>query len=193
MKTDVGLTKEEFDQLLAWLDPDPRRAGERYEAIRRDLITVFLNRQCDEAEDLADETINRVAKKVKELKKIYVGEPARYFHGVAKKVILEYRRRRDRPLQATPLAVLPDELSPYLECLNDCLGRLSPSNRELILEYYQEKKQAKITSHKEMGKQMQLKASALRVRAYRIRVQLEKCVLACLERTGSNNISSAII
>ena len=64
MRTDVGLTKEEFDELLSWLDTDPDRAGEKYEAIRHRLITIFLNRQCYEAEDLADETINRVAKKV---------------------------------------------------------------------------------------------------------------------------------
>ncbi|MFL6215866.1 MAG: RNA polymerase sigma factor [Blastocatellia bacterium] len=193
MKTDVGITKEEFDELLTWLDPDTGRAGEKYEAIRRSLITVFLNRQCPEAEDLADETINRVARKVKELKEVYIGEPVRYFHGVAKKLVLEYYRLRHRALRITPLTVSPGELDPYLDCLNDCLARLSPPNRELILRYYQEKKRAKIEGHKKISEQMNLKAGALRVRVHRIRGQLEKCVMECLGRTGSNNISSAVI
>lgn len=193
MRTDLELTKEEFDQLLAWLDPDPGRAGERYEAIRHRLITIFLSRQCDEAEDLADETINRVAKRVKEFKDNYVGEPGRYFHGVAKKVFLEYCRLRRRQIPSPPPAASPDELEPYLECLDICLGKLSPKSRELILHYYQEQKQAKIASHRKLGEQMHLKAGALRVRAYRIRVKLEKCVLECLERTAGSNDTVIVI
>lgn len=193
MRIDLGLTKQEFDQLLAWLDPDPDLAAERYEAIRQRLITIFLSRQCDEAEDLADETINRVAKKVKDLKDDYVGEPARYFHGVAKKVFLEYRRLRNRPIYIIQPASR-EELEPYLECLDYCLAQLSPQSRELILLYYREQKQAKIASHKQMREQMRLNADALRVRAYRIRVKLEKCILECLDRaSGSNNISPVII
>jgi hypothetical protein len=47
VKKEWALSREGFDALLAWLDPDRDRAGERYE-IRLDLET------------LADEVINRV-------------------------------------------------------------------------------------------------------------------------------------
>lgn len=184
MKVDVSLTEEQFNQLLAWLDPDPARAGEKYELIRRRLIIIFLNRQCDEAEDLADETINRVAKKVGVLKDSYVGEPALYFYGVAKKVFMEHLRRRTRPLRPPPLADSHSELEPHLKCLDECMEELKPESRELILRYYQEHKQAKISSHKEMSELLRLKAGALRARTHRIRVKLEKCVLECLERGG---------
>jgi RNA polymerase sigma factor (sigma-70 family) len=182
MKVDLSLTEEQFNQLLDWLDADPGRAGEKYEVIRRRLITIFLNRQCAEAEDLADETINRVAKKVGDLKGSYVGEPALYFYGVAKKVFLEHLRQRNRPLKLPPPVTPRNELEPHLNCLDKCLEKLKPDSRELILRYYQEQKQAKISSHKEMGERLRVNAGALRARTHRIRVKLEKCVLACLER-----------
>lgn len=188
MKDDPGLTPEQFRQLLDWLDPDLARAGEKYEAIRRRLIKIFLNRRCDEAEDLADETINRVARKAAVLKKEFVGEPTHYFYGVAKKVFLEHVRRSNRKPPAPPPPVdVSDELEPYLKCLDECLEKLSPESRALILEYYEEEKQAKVTSHKEMVAQMNLKPGALRARVHRIRGKLEKCVLECLEREAESN------
>lgn len=194
MKVDLNLTQEQFNELLAWLDPDPGRAGERYEAIRRRLITIFLNRGCDEAEDLADETINRVAKKAAVLKETYVGEPAPYFYGVAKKLFMEHLRRCSRRPQAPPPEPSRSEIEPHLKCLDECLAKLRPESRQLILRYYEERKQAKITAHKEMGETLGLSAGALRARVHRIRAKLEKCVLECLKRAAdSNDITRNII
>ncbi len=64
MHKEWTLTQAALDSLLAWLDPDRDRAGAKYEAIRTRLIKVFVCRGCPEAEDLADETINRVASKL---------------------------------------------------------------------------------------------------------------------------------
>jgi RNA polymerase sigma factor (sigma-70 family) len=187
MNTDLSLTEEQFHQLLAWLDADPGRAGEKYEEIRHKLITYFLGRQCEEAEDLADETINRVAKKVGAVKDSFVGDPVRYFYGFAKKILMEYHRKRKRSPQSPPPVISRSEMEPYLECLDECLEKLEPASRELILRYYQEQKQAKISSHKEMGERLRLKAGALRARTHRIRVKLEKCVMECLEGAAESN------
>jgi DNA-directed RNA polymerase specialized sigma24 family protein len=194
MRTESILTKEQFDLLLAWLDPTLGRSGERYEAIRRKLITFFLNRQCDDAESLADDTINRVARKVNELKDSYVGEQGRYFLGVAKKVLLEHRRMQNRRVQPPPPAPSREEMEPYLVCLDECLAKFPPESRELILLYHMEQKKAKIAAHREMGDRMSLKAGALRARVHRIRVKLEQCVRECLERAAeSNNIGAFTI
>jgi DNA-directed RNA polymerase specialized sigma24 family protein len=187
MRTELSLTKEQFDLLLAWLDPSLSRSGERYEAIRRKLITFFLNRQCDDAEGLADETINRVARKVSELKDSYEGEQARYFFGVARKVLLEHRRLQNRRVQQPPPVPSRDELEPYLVCLDECLAKFPPESHELILLYYKEQKKAKITTHKEMSDRLSLKAGALRARVHRIRVKLEQCVRECIERASESN------
>lgn len=190
----MALTKEEFDELLDWLDPNPGRAADRYEAIRQSLITVFLNRQCEEAEDLADETINRVARRAKDLKTNYIGKPELYFYGVAKNVTHEYHRKRSRVIQ--PLLPPPsrEDLEPYLSCLDECLAKLPHENSELILAYYQNQKKAKIASHREIGLRLRLKAGALRARVFRIRARLEKCIVECLERSiDSNDIKPFII
>ncbi|HEV2915098.1 MAG TPA: sigma-70 family RNA polymerase sigma factor [Pyrinomonadaceae bacterium] len=187
MKSSPDVTKEEFDQLLTWLDRDLQRAGEKYEIIRQGLINMFLNRKCAEAEDLADETINRVARKVKSLADTYTGEPARYFHGVARNVLMEYHRQNRPPAVMFPQAASNADLEPYYECLDYCLEKLTPRNRKLILHYYREKKREKIVLRKELGQQMKLKSGALRVRAYRIRATLEKCMRQCLEQSGKRN------
>src|SRR5262245_20430567 len=59
-------TKEEFDCLLAYLSPDREEAGKEYETLRRKLIKLFQYRGCHSPEELADETINRIAKKIKQ-------------------------------------------------------------------------------------------------------------------------------
>ncbi len=106
MKKEWFLTQEAFDALLAWLDPDREAAALKYETVRLRLIKIFACRGCSEAEDLADETINRVTSKLPEIQASYTGEPARYFYGVANKIHLEYTRRKPVP----PLPVATNRL-----------------------------------------------------------------------------------
>ena len=61
MKKNWVLSQKAFDDLLDWLASNREQAGHKYEAIRRRLITIFTGRGCCDAEDLADETMNRVA------------------------------------------------------------------------------------------------------------------------------------
>jgi DNA-directed RNA polymerase specialized sigma24 family protein len=97
-KKDRELTQEMFERLLAWLDKDRDRAGLRYEEIRFQLIKIFVSHECPDSEGLADETINRVARKIKDIADTYTGNPASYFYGVARIVYLEYLRRKPAPL-----------------------------------------------------------------------------------------------
>jgi DNA-directed RNA polymerase specialized sigma24 family protein len=182
-----NLNQAEFDQFLKWLDTEPDRAGQRYEAIRHRLIQVFLNRQCAEAEDLADDTINRVAKRVPDLQLVPAADRERYFYGVAKNVAREFFRARARKSQPPPEPASAAELEPYLKCLDECLGKLPRKNAKLILEYYEEQKRAKIKSHEEMRDKLRLKAGALRARVFRIRLRLEACLRECLERALDSN------
>src|SRR5438270_10295021 len=108
MNQENGVTQAAFDYLLAWLDADRERAGEKYERIRRRLIRIFTCRGRPDAEELADETINRVTLKATEVSKEYVGDPALYFYGVAQKVFLESVRKPARA-DAPPPAVDSDE------------------------------------------------------------------------------------
>jgi DNA-directed RNA polymerase specialized sigma24 family protein len=182
MKPHSSLTHDDLKSLFAWLDPDPNRAIAKYEVIQRGLIERFINRGCMDAESLADETIDRVTKKVAEISTTYVGNPANYFHGVAKRVFLEYCRKRRVEATRPPPEPEPTFSEIYYDCLELCLGALPLEKRDLILRYYAEMKSAKIESRKEIRQKMSLKPNALRVRTHRIRKTLERCVSECVER-----------
>lgn len=179
MNKDWLLTQEAFDALLAWLDPNREKAGEKYECIRLRLIKIFACRGCYEPEDLADETINRVSKRLKEIASTYSGDPARYFYGVANKVHLEHVRRK--PLPVPPAPPEPSEdIEKEFECLERCIQQLTANNRELVLQYYQQEKRAKIDHRKILADQLGIALNALRIRACRIRASLQKCVQSCV-------------
>jgi DNA-directed RNA polymerase specialized sigma24 family protein len=172
-------TQEDFNRLLSWLDADRNRAGQRYERIRRKLILVFASRGFAFPEEMTDECINRVMKKLPEIEQQYTGSPENYFFGVAKVIALEWPRKHP-PIVIPP----PKESSPAgedpLDCLDRCLDRLPASTRELVLEYYQQEKRAKIDQRTALAQRLGIAVNALRIRAHRIRKHLEKCVLKCL-------------
>lgn len=185
------LTQESFDELLAWLNPDREQAAEKYEDIRKRLIRIFIHRGCTTAEELADKTINLVTRKVREIKDTYVGDPSLYFYGVARNVYNDYRRQHPEAasvvLETLPAAAPPelDGLEMEYECLDKCLAKLPPQNREMVLEYYLEQERAKIKRHKEMAERLGVAINALRIRMHRLRAGLKKCVSECLKARAS--------
>lgn len=184
--TKWSLTEEAFDRFLQSLDEDRDRAGEKYEDIRAGLVRFFEWRGCPFSEDRADETINRVAKKLglgEEFRDIHT-----YAYGVARMVRLEAVRESSR--ERTALEALPqnqpapdesDDLQTALECLKLCLDRLSSKNREVIEGYYQGEKSAKIEHRKRLAEKLALPLNALRIRACRIREKLQICVGSCVD------------
>lgn len=182
-----SLTREVFDRLLACLDPDRERAGEKYEVLRRKLVKFFEWERCPFPEDHADEAINRVARRLGE------GEAVRdlqgYCFGVARMLLLEILRERERQQKAfesmPPPATAGEEAaesSPPLECLEECLRHLPPETRELITHYYQGEKRARIENRRRMAERLDIPPSALRNRVLRLRDKLEECVERCAKR-----------
>jgi DNA-directed RNA polymerase specialized sigma24 family protein len=194
MKKDWVLTQDAFDSLLDWLDADRDRAGRKYESIRLRLIKIFTCRGCHQAEELADETINRVVARVVELASGYEGDPALYFYGVSQKVHLEYLRKvHTQPInlaaessQNSQTIDLTSDIEPEYECLERCLEQLPPDNRDLVLRYYQQERKAKIEHRKSLATELGIAVNALRIRAHRIRLVLQRCVRNCIEQQPAN-------
>jgi DNA-directed RNA polymerase specialized sigma24 family protein len=184
MKKDWVLTQDDFDALLGWLDPNREAAALKYETIRLRLIKIFACRGCSEAEDLADETINRVTSKLHDIQTSFTGEPARYFYGVANKIHLEYLRRKPPPVQPEPRIEYAESEMEY-RCLDHCVEKLTTEHRELVLSYYQEQKHAKIEHRKVLASKLGIAVNALRIRAHRIRVTLQECVKQCLQDSAA--------
>ncbi|HET6978801.1 MAG TPA: hypothetical protein VFI24_20885 [Pyrinomonadaceae bacterium] len=180
-------TKEPFDALLEWLDPDRDKAGQRYEAIRAGLIRIFVAKGLSDSEHYADESIDRVMKKVPEIRESYVGDPARYFHGVARNILLEAGRRREIPTDELPQGTTPEPFrSDTSECLSKCLELLSQDKQELILDYHLYQGREKIVHHQQMASELSITEGALRTRAHHLRVNLEKCVNQCVGHRDKN-------
>lgn len=194
MSKQQTITQEKFDELLAWLDPDRAKAGNRYEEIRRSLIKIFTWRGCSDAEGMADETINRVAQKAQEFRAGYVGDPAAYFYGVANRLTKEYQRYAKTQVSLDdakspvtfPVEEPEEDLEREYECLHKCLRQLTPETREMVLSYYLKDKQAKIHHRKDLARQLGIEANTLRVKMYRIRAALEECIENCLEQSAAD-------
>lgn len=192
MKKDWVLSQDEFDAMLAWLDPDRERAGTKYETIRLRLIKIFTCRGCSEPEELADETINRVASKVPEIVGTWEGDPSLYFYKVAQNIFLEWRRvtirQVDAPVeeaQSIPVVATASDIVEH-DCLEQCLQELAEGERTLMLEYYRHQGQTKIDHRKKLATEIGIAVNALRIRAHRIRRSLRTCVLGCLEAQPVN-------
>lgn len=175
-------SQESFDALLNWLNPDRDLAAEKYETIRGGLCRIFVAKGFSDAEHLADETISRVEKRLPEIRASYVGDPASYFHGVARNLIREEYRRKEIATDVSPVAEIKVAVqSDAFECLRRCLQFLSLMKQELILDYYVYEGHDKVENHKMMAQELSISEGALRGRAHHIRSELEKCVQQCVE------------
>lgn len=200
MKKDWILNQSAFQQFLKWLDGDADSGGESYLEIRRRLVLYFGRKNCASPDELADETLNRVTRRLEEEGAITDALPAHYCYIVAKYVFLEAVRAPESrktnvddlspsALAASQLAVpaSPDaqELAKEkrLNCLEKCLRRLQSPDQKMILEYYQGEQRAKIERRSQLAERLGLTMNALTIRACRIRSKLERCLRTCSEET----------
>lgn len=179
-RTKKEVTREKFASFLEWLSPDRDQAGEEYERLRFRLCTFFSQRRCSFADELADETINRVILKVSEEK---IENKIAYCYGVAKNVFRESLRKERTHVDIDDVTIAakePDEPSFSNECFEKCLEKLSPESRSLLLDYFSEAKQAKIELHRRISESLAMTQTALRMRVMRIKQKLKICVQECM-------------
>jgi RNA polymerase sigma factor (sigma-70 family) len=189
-------TQSAFRDLLNWLDEGIDSTGEKYLEMHRRLVSYFVRKNCLSPDDLADETLTRVVRRIEENGPITDMPAARYCYITARFVFLEYLRKaehrqislddlpgsRSSALLAAPPE--PDDAAKIqakrLHCLEHCLQKLNSDHRELISEYYQGELQAKIERRRRLGVRLGLTMNALAIRACRIREKLETCVRTAL-------------
>ncbi len=179
------LTQEAFDKLLVALGGDRDSAGKKYLEIRSNLTRFFEWRGCSFPEDHADETINRMAKRVADGEEIL--NHSGYALGVARLLLLEINKGRQREQlalaeigTASEVYEEADDGESRLTCLRSCLQTLSSDNRELILQYYQGEKGEKIQNRKKLMDRLGVPVNTLRMRALRLRERLQLCMEECV-------------
>ena len=183
-----------FQRLLAWLDEGTDSEGARYLDIHDRLVHYFSRRNCLAPYDLADETLNRVARRLEERGSIDDVEPAHYCYIVAKFVLLESLRQSERQRSVADELRATEPVEPRVDedptqrrertsaCLERCLSGRSPSERALILDYYRVESGSASLDRKRLAERLGLTTNSLAIRAWRIRSRLEACVRACLEQ-----------
>lgn len=197
VKKDWTPTQTAFRQFLDWLDEGVASGGEKYLEMRRRLVFYFDRKNCVASDELADETLSRVAQKLEEKGSITGMSPVHYCYVVAKFVFLENLRQAKRgqsglnelaqarlssggSMSSKDTAAMQstERLHDYLD---SCLAKLSSPDRELILEYYRGEQRAKIERRSQLAARLGLSMNALTIRACRIRYKLEECMKACCD------------
>ena len=192
-----ALNPEQFEVLLRQLGPDRDLAGARYEQLRRRLITILTYRGCTHPEEVADETMDRVARRLSEVPPgTEIGDPTRFVFGVAWNVAREWiRRQRTVPLPDGWDPADPDQaevLAPASDlghgCLDRCLRCLPRQDKEVVLTYYQEEGLAKIRHRAMVARQLKVSQNALRLKIHRITLRLRECVFHCVDTARPGDI-----
>jgi DNA-directed RNA polymerase specialized sigma24 family protein len=189
-KSDWVLTQSSFRELLTWLDEGKDSGGRAYLDMRLRLVQYFDRKNCVSPDELADETLNRVARRLAEEGSIISDAPAQYCYIVARYVFLESLRQKStyaslpNALPAPPdLSDEKKEIEKRSAALEKCLRTLDPDERALITDYYQGQQRTKIENRKRLAANLKLTTNALGIRACRIRDKLEACVRKSLQGT----------
>lgn len=165
------LSQKALDALLASLASDRTEAAQVYLTLRNRLVDLFTWERCPEPELHADETLNRMARRMAE--GVVIENPYSYAHRIARLVMLETNRRVQRErtaLRELGLATAEEPVSESaLTALRKCLAALPADSRKLIEQYYS-------MDREKLAVAMEISVNTLRNRALRIRERLYACV-----------------
>ena len=191
---DADQKRTDLKRLLLRLDANLTVAWEKYRGLHSRLTKFFEWNQCPSPEELAEVVLDRVARKHENEE---IRDVSEFVIGVARNVLREaYKKsRRVSHIEDTPggeesLAEGRDREDEIvsgldhqnrLEALRECLDGLKPADRALALDYYSAEEEKHKVHRQKLAAAIGLTMVALRVRANRVRENLENCVNSGLE------------
>lgn len=204
MSADAPSRETAFEVLLSGLRADSPAPSAGYRALRQRLVGYFEWRDVDDPDELADETLDRVIARIEQGEQVQ--SIAAYAFGVARLVLLEWQRGRavfvsgrssmfqstdDEDFPPAPsvteaLDVIGDraEHEARLVRLEQCLERLAPNERQVVLDYYADHSSGRIAQRRDLIKTLRTSANNLRVKVFRIRAKIEACMLQALREAA---------
>jgi DNA-directed RNA polymerase specialized sigma24 family protein len=175
-----SLTRPAFDRLLRRLSPEPERAAREYDVVRHKLMAFFARRGVDCSDVLADETIDRVARRLDEGQ--IIERLDGYFYGVASRVMREWRKQQAQERAAERVFSRPEPGSAAelrelrVVCVERCLRALPLDSRALLAGYYR----GRAEERQRLAETLGITYATLRRRVSRIRIRLGECLRECL-------------
>ena len=180
------LTQESIDKLLAHLGDDHETAGIAYQDLRCKLIIFFECNRCTDAEELADVTLNRLARKLCDGEAIQ--KPMLYAHSSARYVLCEYWRRPEISAISLDESVqdFENNYATYVEdtraqheaemrreeIMRRCFMQLPAHQRRLLIDYYHCEKGPLADQRKRMAERLRITPNALSIQVHRLRGKL---------------------
>jgi hypothetical protein len=189
---------EAMDRLLGILDSDLGAAVRKLDKTRSRLTNLFRWRGCPTPDQYAAKTIEVAARRLFECEELQLHNPSLHFNRLAinqSHLWKELLRKRDtgsiRSVDRAPYGVAAEPATPpesesgnmdrerLVQCLRACLGALEVESLELITRYHQPG-ETRREARQELARSLGISQAALRIRAFRIRSDLERSVTNCL-------------
>jgi DNA-directed RNA polymerase specialized sigma24 family protein len=180
------LTTASFQLLLDRLDNDPTR----YEELRVRVSQVLRWRGCPEShvDELVDNTFDRVASKLGSGEQ--VENIGAFAAAVARFIWLEHSRKNKADAVGDDLPETPvepsldflDDEDTRMRCLRRCVAtKFSDEDKRLVVQYYDTDADEKAkNARKRLADSLGMTLNALKVRACRLRMKLERCINDCV-------------
>jgi DNA-directed RNA polymerase specialized sigma24 family protein len=181
------ISHDGFAGLLAALGGTPQEAGQHYEQLRSKLVFFFTRRSLQSPEDLADEVLDRLARRLSE--GLTISSVDGFVLGVARHVAQEQAAIRNQPQSVDPSffdnvpAVLDTPIEDErIADLERCLRRLPSLDTQLLRNYYLGDANHLMSARKRMAERLGVSPGTLRQRVFLIRKRLLDCVTTSLQK-----------
>jgi RNA polymerase sigma factor (sigma-70 family) len=181
------ISQDGFASLLAALGGTPQEAGQHYERLRSKLVFFFTRKSLHSPEDLADEVLDRLARRLSE--GLTISSVDAFALGVARHVAQEQSAIRNQPQSVDPSffdnvpAVLDTPIEDErIADLERCLRRLPSLDTQLLRSYYLGDANHLMSARKRMAERLGVSPGTLRQRVFLIRKRLLECVTTSLEK-----------
>ncbi len=177
----IVLQPSEFEALIQALGETPELAAPAYQQLHARLVRLFRLNNGSDPESLADEALDRLARRIISNGTEQLSSPQAFAVGIARHLLKEDARQQQRSevTASTWASVSPaanDGEESMLDALDRCLERMRPDQAELLRSYYRWSGKAKIEHHRQLAQSLGLNLNALRTRLMRARAVLERCM-----------------
>ncbi|MEP6902473.1 MAG: hypothetical protein ABJA66_12030 [Actinomycetota bacterium] len=176
-----SLTSESLTKLLSAFSADEAEAALAYTKLRDSLVRYFQIKGIHEADEAADETIDRVANKITQ--NTQIEDLTKYAFGVAKNIFLEKLRLAQIRTRANDEFYLKNGKSrnfgetDHLDPLRECFKSLYEDEQKLLLSYFEDLPSDELFENRQqLADRQEISLNVLRNRVSRLRRHLENCL-----------------
>lgn len=172
-------SKASIPALLAALGKTPEESGIEYERLRSKLIFFFSRRMLQFPEDLADEALDRLARRI--VDGTVIDSIPAFALGVGRHLALEQMKKRPVGMEDdfwdnVPAPSTTQSSEEAIARMERCLKTLRPDEATLLRGYYLTTEATPVKTRSKLAKRLGISANTLRQRVFLARQRLRDCM-----------------